>query len=1276
MPAANEFGIQVAIDASGASDGAREYVRGASDVADAAQQASDANRDLKKSLDELGDSSVKDALDNIQKSLGFLNAALGAIGVTGLALEFRQLIEAGKQLEDEFIHLQIASSASNDQLVQFKASARALSDEFGQSQIGVVAAQLEAARSGFRDVGDNALVTTAAIKLSQVSFTDLGTATSTLTRIMQAYHLDADQAQNVSESLFVTARQGKIDIGELGTIFGRLAPSVAAAGVSINDVLSVMSALGQSGENARMTMMGLRGMLDAIGHPTQDARMAFEDLAGSLQKMGISATTMKDLVAEKGLAGALQVLNEAVGGSQIALNKLFGSAPAGNTAFLLLHTAAASLAQVQDDLKNKQISFADAFDKVTASLSNQANVLKANVQNAFLDLADKGLNVLRPVIEELNEHFGLLEIAVGLVAAAITGRLIVSLIAAISAYAQNVIYAAQMEAGLQALAAGTMEVSTAEIAMAGTTEMLSGAMAVLGGPVGIIFIAIGAIVAWIMHVQNASQATDDLNNHVLMLAGAYKQLNEQDVAKSLSAEESNIAKIKKEIENVESQMQRLENRPGKQDLYDSWKAQLISLESQLKQSTAAVDALKRKGEETGVINFRPEAMPSQLGGYQSQSQQQENPFQGASMGQLPTSLGQPSGGARSASAGSPFDATTKAQDSGSSDVSMDTARAAAIKSVTDEINKQNQLMQLRKDLMSGNIQDEETQSLSDAGRVQLLASVNAQIAAGTKGLDANSDAFKKLLGSLDPVVAATNKYTDTIRDLDAYSSEGVVTLTAHARAMALANDELTRGRIAAEAKKATDVATSDLEKEQIKIGAEHAAQLVNMNRAIADGSKTDADRTKLLSVQALETQTATDKLLDLSEAAKKASEQGDIYVKTMRDAQDQVASGLISQTQYIATLDIETESLKAAVRAADEQRAALEKIIDKYDSAAKAGKGYQDALAKISDSAKDRPDLVGGAATAATAVSTGGQKEAIDRTAKTGLETDTTGQSAVIKLIQEQQKALADLGPEILKDSNLSKQWTEILNQQAMALQLAKDKTLQLPDSIKMVTIAQDEYAIAVDLATQQRKANLISEDEYQAQLVNLKGILDKSSAQYNEWAAIATGAGKAISTAFTQFLFNPFQEGLKGMVASFLKSMEQIIAQAESNAILKALFSSMASGGTGTLLGGLGADMLTAVPHAAGGAFSANQTLLVGEQGPEIVRFGTSGTVVPNDQMLTTRATALAQSSGGGDVTVNMPIDARGATSDAIAMMPMVMKQASDNAVARVVDMKRRGRL
>jgi hypothetical protein len=85
---------------------------------------------------------------------------------------------------------------------------------------------------------------------------------------------------------------------------------------------------------------------------------------------------------------------------------------------------------------------------------------------------------------------------------------------------------------------------------------------------------------------------------------------------------------------------------------------------------------------------------------------------------------------------------------------------------------------------------------------------------------------------------------------------------------------------------------------------------------------------------------------------------------------------------------------------------------------------------------------------------------------------------------------------------------------------------------------------------------------------------------------------------------------------------------------------------------------------RAEGGPVSAGGTYLVGERGPELLTMGGSGYVSANM---------------GGGIVVNMPVDARGATVDAIqyvnSVLPQTVRAAADLAIATINDNKRRGR-
>lgn len=119
--------------------------------------------------------------------------------------------------------------------------------------------------------------------------------------------------------------------------------------------------------------------------------------------------------------------------------------------------------------------------------------------------------------------------------------------------------------------------------------------------------------------------------------------------------------------------------------------------------------------------------------------------------------------------------------------------------------------------------------------------------------------------------------------------------------------------------------------------------------------------------------------------------------------------------------------------------------------------------------------------------------------------------------------------------------------------------------------------------------------------------------------------AARNIQTAFADFLFDPFDEGLKGMLKGFIDVIRRMIAEAAAAKIL---------GGDGmgsffsAILNGLGLPNIDGA-RAMGGPVAAGGSYLVGEKGPEIFMPNTGGRIIPN-----------GASGGGMSIHVTVPAD------------------------------------
>jgi hypothetical protein len=142
-----------------------------------------------------------------------------------------------------------------------------------------------------------------------------------------------------------------------------------------------------------------------------------------------------------------------------------------------------------------------------------------------------------------------------------------------------------------------------------------------------------------------------------------------------------------------------------------------------------------------------------------------------------------------------------------------------------------------------------------------------------------------------------------------------------------------------------------------------------------------------------------------------------------------------------------------------------------------------------------------------------------------------------------------------------------------------------------------------------------------------------------DEMSLYADQAARNMQGALADFLFDPFEDGLKGMARGFVDTLRRMVAEAAAASIFDS-FKGAAGGTLGSILGSVFGGA-----RAAGGPVSAGKAYLVGERGPELFAPGASGSIIPNGKM-------------GGGIVINQSIDARGATADLVQALPAILAE------------------
>lgn len=140
----------------------------------------------------------------------------------------------------------------------------------------------------------------------------------------------------------------------------------------------------------------------------------------------------------------------------------------------------------------------------------------------------------------------------------------------------------------------------------------------------------------------------------------------------------------------------------------------------------------------------------------------------------------------------------------------------------------------------------------------------------------------------------------------------------------------------------------------------------------------------------------------------------------------------------------------------------------------------------------------------------------------------------------------------------------------------------------------------------------LITQEEFNRAMGELAPKAIESMTEMDEFAK---SAAQNMQSAFADFLFNPFQDGLGGMLKGFGQTIQRMIAEAASAQLMKSIFGDM--GKTGSIGGWAGqalswAGTIFGGARASGGSVATGHAYMVGERGPEMFVPSSAGAILP----------------------------------------------------------------
>ena len=289
-------------------------------------------------------------------------------GLAGVTLVVKKVVGEWLKFDKAMTEVSTIAGVTDKRMKELRKSALLLSESLGVDATEAAQGFYQALSAGVAETEVEEFMGTAA-KFAQAAMTDIATATDLLTTALNSYNLEASEAERVSDMLFATIKLGKTNGEQLAKSFARASGAASNGGVQMSELLATIAQLTKKGVVTAEAFTQVKAAIQALFNPSKE-------LQTILDQLGVSSS--RQLIEQKGLAGALDAVVQATKGSDATLVKALRSSEAYNGALFLTSQNLADVKDLQDEIIENQGAVDEASDKVGELLEKRVASLKAS----------------------------------------------------------------------------------------------------------------------------------------------------------------------------------------------------------------------------------------------------------------------------------------------------------------------------------------------------------------------------------------------------------------------------------------------------------------------------------------------------------------------------------------------------------------------------------------------------------------------------------------------------------------------------------------------------------------------------------------------------------------------------------------------------------------------------------------------------------------------------------------------------------------------------------
>ena len=247
--------------------------------------------------------------------------------------------------------------------------------------------------AGVTDTAEAMDVLEISTKAATAGMAESADAVRAITTVINAYGLEASEAERISDAFFVAIAQGVTRFPELAASIGNVATSAGQAGLEVEEMTAALATLTKAGLSTEEAATSLNRLLFSLIQNTPEAKEAAEAMGAEFDLAALQA---------KGLSGFLHDLRAATDGEIDALAKINPSIRSLRALLVLAGNGLDEFDSILEASRSGIGATEIAFEKMNTDLSNQWKILKNNVNTIWLKLGNVTLPIVTSAMGLLN----------------------------------------------------------------------------------------------------------------------------------------------------------------------------------------------------------------------------------------------------------------------------------------------------------------------------------------------------------------------------------------------------------------------------------------------------------------------------------------------------------------------------------------------------------------------------------------------------------------------------------------------------------------------------------------------------------------------------------------------------------------------------------------------------------------------------------------------------------------------------------------------------------